>query len=293
MNTRRSGFTLIELLVVIAIIAILAGMLLPALSKAKEKATGAACLNNQKQLILGWVMYNDDNNDVMIYSNDPDQGGPMLSNQQGGGFWPGPVNDNGQILGEYPQVSKTDAQRFAENGLRAGRLWPYVSAPGAYKCPGDLRYKKLRPGPSSQKGFGWAWGAYSKADGMNGGGWHMTPYVKSSEINGPSEALVFVAEADPRSENLGTWVIDRTPPGWVDPLAIFHGRSSTLGFADGHSESRSWAEESTITAAKVAGEGDFVSGTSFYWSGGGASNLDFVWIWNRYKHRDWRMMNLQ
>lgn len=75
-----------------------------------------------------------------------------------------------------------------------------------------------------------------------------------------------------------------TPPGWVDPFAIFHGYVSTFAFADGHAELRRWLEASTIKAATDSANGR----QSFYWQGGNARNKDFVWVWDRFKHVKWK-----
>lgn len=266
---KTRGFTLIELLVVIAIIAILAGMLLPALARAKLKATQSACLNNQKQMGLGFFMYATDHDDAILPSSNVDAAGRTIS-YPGGGYWLGPQPAIGVGMSESVAMERVQA------GLRDSPLFKYVSAYGSYHCPGDLRTKRNKPGR------GWAYDSYSKAEGMNGGGWPgQTTYSKLSTVPEPSMSFVFLEESDPRNYNLGTWVMNRT--GWVDPFAIFHGATSTLSFADGHAESRTWRDTLTIKAAQDSANGK----ESFYWSGGTPNNPDFVWTWNRYKIRNW------
>jgi prepilin-type N-terminal cleavage/methylation domain-containing protein/prepilin-type processing-associated H-X9-DG protein len=266
---RHVAFTLIELLVVIAIIAILASMLLPALAKAKSKATGSACLNNQKQIILAWTLYADDNNDRILATRQQDNGQAEL---YAGGWWRGPTPD---ISGG---IKFDEALRRVRNGISNSPLTKYL-AYDSYHCPGDLRTKRLRPGA------GWAYDSYSKANPMYGLDWEGQDMFKThSSIIEPSQAMVFVEEADPRSYNNGTWVINVNSPGWVDPFAIFHGNVSTFNFADGHAELHRWLEGSTIKAATDSAAGK----QSFYWAGGNGKNRDFRWVWDHYKHPKWK-----
>ena len=116
---RRRGFTLIELLVVIAIIAILAAMLLPALTKAKIKAQAVYCMSNQKQLTLAWIMYADDNQDRVP---------PNISGSSSAGGWvDGWLDFN---------VGNTDNTNTLF--LTHARIGPYTKSIGIYKCPADI-----------------------------------------------------------------------------------------------------------------------------------------------------------
>ncbi len=273
-TTCRRGFTLIELLVVIAIIAILAGMLLPALSKAKLKATGAACANNQKQLTLAWILYSGDFNDALAPTDNWKNNSGVIVPLTGGGYWAGPTPDLAS------GISITEAMNRVAKGMSNGPLWKYCSSMGAYHCPGDLR-SKLKPGR------GWAWDGYSKANGLNGlHGWEsvQAPYEKVTQVDSPSSTFVFIEESDPRNSNLGTWVLSVASPGWIDGFAVFHGNFTTFGYQDGHCDGHRWVDPLTIKAGK-----DFAAGIPvFNWSGGGAKNPDFRWVWNKYRYINWK-----
>jgi len=266
----KEGFTLIELLVVIAIIAILAALLLPALSRARLKATGAACLSNQKQLGLAFVMYADENADVMPPSNNF-EGNAML----GGGYWYGPIPD---IAGG---MSVPQAEAAVKAGLAKGPLWKYCPAFGAYHCPGDMRSRRP-PGNT------WAYDSYSKADGMNGamggGQWYFDPLVKLNSVREPATSLVFVEEADSRNYNLGTWYFDVKFNVSSDPVACFHGYVSSFGMADGHAELHKWLEPATIKAGSAAALGQNAVNV---WTYAGPNDRDWAWVKARYKYKNW------
>ena len=126
----RRGFTLIELLVVIAIIAVLAGMLLPALSKAKAKGQAIVCLGNLKQLQTAWLMYADDHTDLMPHTR-LDNGGPPHYRALPGSW----------VLGNaLLDVSLTN--------LQTGTLFPYHEEVGIFRCPSDW----TRTSPGGAKG---------------------------------------------------------------------------------------------------------------------------------------------
>src|SRR5665213_299157 len=233
------GFTLIELLVVIAIIAILAAMLLPALTKAKLKATQATCLSNQKQLGLALVMYAGDNSEKLIAVTPPS------GCKNAGGYW---SLDN-TAPGSWG-TSQTAALADVQSNLKTNNLiYQYAASVGVNHCPGDVRF-------NNPVGQGWAYDSYAVTENVTGGS-GKDNYPRLAQIKRTSDCMVFVEQADSRGYNNGNFagsVANVSPPqfSFVDLFATYHGNVGTFAFADGHTEARKWTDAGILAGGKSA-----------------------------------------
>jgi prepilin-type N-terminal cleavage/methylation domain-containing protein/prepilin-type processing-associated H-X9-DG protein len=247
LKMRLGGFTLIELLVVIAIIAILAAMLLPALAKAKQKAQAISCMNSLKQLTLGWIMFNNDNDGKFPPNCEAGEQPTMLNDPN--------ILQGGKYVQWCPGNLKTPTLvLYQTNFIQNGLIYPYVNTMNVYKCAADQSAVKLGPvsfpKPRSYSMNCWlspyvdpAGKTIRDAYSIFGG----TPariFFKESDLTAPGPSMTFVL-IDENANSIDDGYFAGSPglPNkWINVPSTRHGNAGGLSFADGHGEIKKWTD---------------------------------------------------
>lgn len=252
---RRFGFTLIELLVVIAIIAILASMLLPALSTAKSKAQSIKCLNNTRELMKAWLLYSGDYQERVCNNFGVAETFRAIQTERFDNW----VNN---VMGWGASQTMGDRSITNVAWVRNGVLASYTaSAVGIYQCPADkfLSRPQIAAGFNKRirsnvmNSFFGRFDASNASDptlrGRNALLSQFKQFMKTTDVPEPARTWVTMDE-HPDSINDGYFINNPSSAQWGDTPASNHNGAATLSFADGHSEERKWLSSTTRVEVK-------------------------------------------